>query len=125
KIAAHPSRVFQIITDRALSKEWLGGQLEIIPGDAPLDRAGAKFTQRMTQGGKAVDYPGQILGYEKNHLLKARTTAPSFDCTAIYRLQMMGTNAHPQTHLEYVLHFRGKTLPGKIFSGVMSLASKI
>lgn len=120
-INAKPEQVFHVMTDPELSKQWLEGKVETIPLNGPLNKPGAQFKQRFLQGKKWTEYNGHVTEFEEGRLFAAEIDNGPFLSQGKYVITPSGSGAE----LSFSLHFKGKTLGGKILSVVLEVVSSL
>ncbi|WP_426710018.1 SRPBCC family protein [Cetobacterium sp. SF1] len=69
-IEASKEKVFSIIEDSELQKEWLEGYKEVKILKKTEDLIGTEFEEKVTINNEEHIFHGRILKYEKNHILK-------------------------------------------------------
>lgn len=110
RIAAPPERVFAFLDDDDKLPLWMEGLEETVYPDGrdAADPVGARFRQRLSEGGRAVVYEGEIVAHERPHRLAVHLHVPGFAVTADYRLRPDGAG----TRLDYRAEVRfGRVLP--------------
>lgn len=99
EIQAPIDRVFDLIDDDQKLKLWMDGLEETIYPEG-LDReqaVGATFKQRIREGGRVVEYDGEVTAYDRPHHLGVRIGNESFSVLVDYRL----TAVDGGTRLDY------------------------
>ncbi|MGL4307339.1 MAG: SRPBCC family protein [Cetobacterium sp.] len=69
-IEASKEKVFSIIEDSELQKEWLEGYKEVKILKKTEDLIGTEFEEKVAINNEEHIFHGRILKYEKNHILK-------------------------------------------------------
>jgi carbon monoxide dehydrogenase subunit G len=87
-INAPMERVFACVTDDEKKKIWMEGVVgtEFPNGKDQENPVGTKFTQQIKEGRRIVEYDGEIIAYEKPHLLGVRVGNKMFSFDTYYRL---------------------------------------
>lgn len=115
-----PERVFHVLTDPDLSKQWLKGMVETIPVSGSLDQPGARFKQRFLQNGKWSEYEGHVTAFQSGRLFAAEIDNGPFLSCARYEVESTGAG----TRLHYALEFRPKTFLAKPLVFIIGLMAK-
>ncbi len=120
-IDAPAETVFHVLTDPALSKEWLKGAVETIPAYGPLDRPGARFKQRFRQGNRWTEYEGHLTEYIPGQVFAAEIQNGPFVSRGKYEVAPLGS----QTSLQFSIEFVGRTLRGRLLCVPLGLFAKV
>jgi len=100
EIDAPIDRVFTLVDDPEQVKRWMRGLEETVyPSRRDRRHAvGARFTQRIRQGGRLAEFDGEVTTYEPPHHLGVRIGNERFAFEIDYRLSDLGG----RTQLDYV-----------------------
>jgi carbon monoxide dehydrogenase subunit G len=104
-INAPAERVFEWIHDPEKHKLWLPGVEEtryVGPYD-PDNPVGAKFKQKIREGGRVKEYDGEVTAFARPKHLAVRLFGPQFSVTADYLLTPLAGG----TRLDYTADFSG------------------
>jgi uncharacterized protein YndB with AHSA1/START domain len=87
-INAPIEKVFEYIDDDEKLKLWIDGLISTeYPDGLNRDNAvGTKFKQKLKEGGKIVEYDGEVLAYTKPSFIKIKIWNPTFGVTVDYNL---------------------------------------
>lgn len=98
-IAAPIERVFACVDDDSNQRAWMDGLVEMIypDGSNAEKRAGTKFRQRLREGGRVVEYEGEVTAYERPRRLGMRIGNAMFSVQVDYRFSTEGGG----TRLDY------------------------
>jgi uncharacterized protein YndB with AHSA1/START domain len=98
-INAPVETVFHLITDPEQHKRWLRGVEETrYAGDYdPSNPVGARFKQRIREGGRVQEYDGEVTAFAPSKHLAIRLTGAQFFVDVDYRLTPEGGG----TRLDY------------------------
>jgi carbon monoxide dehydrogenase subunit G len=99
EIHAPVEKVFDLIHDPEKHKLWLQGVEETrYVGDYdPENPVGAKFKQRIREGGRVKEYDGEVTAFTRPSHLGIRLSSPLFAVQVDYRLTPVGGG----TRLDY------------------------
>lgn len=99
-VKAPMEMVFAYLTEPEYIKQWAKGveSVEFLDGGESEPAVGAKFVQKIREGGKLTEYRGEVVAYEKPRLNAVRLTHPMFSMENEYRLQ----ETEGGTRVEYV-----------------------
>jgi uncharacterized protein YndB with AHSA1/START domain len=111
--------VFEVVDSEEHVKNWLDGFVENIyeenfNRDHPI---GAKFKQRLKEGGKIQEYDGEILSYKRPKELGMRLKHPSFSVDVYYRFSSVGNN---QTRLDFECNLKMNSFLSKLMGSIFS-----
>src|SRR5262249_48249502 len=87
EIKAPIDKAFECVEDTDKMKQWMDGLEETIytsEGD-PANPVGAKFKQRIREGGRVHEYDGEVRAYEKPKHLAVRIDNKHSQAVADYR----------------------------------------
>jgi uncharacterized protein YndB with AHSA1/START domain len=118
-INAPIARAFDVVNDPEQIMQWMEGVEAIIPGDPwdPDHPVGSRFTQRIREGGRVAEYQGEVLAYDKPHLLTVTMGNPQFTMTVTYRFTALDAD---HTRLDYeadvVMHSFVARIMGTLFA---------
>lgn len=117
EIRASRDRVFDYLADPDKMKQWAKGMEERVDLSPDPKRAGARFTQRIREGGRVNEYDGEILAYDAPARLAVRMTRGPIAMTMDARL----TEATPGvTRLEQRFSMESRSavmrLVGRLFA---------
>ncbi len=114
EIAAPVETVFEFLDDDEKRKLWMEGleQISYPDGQPAGDPVGTRFREVLREGGRSVEYEGEVLGYEKpRHLSVQIFREKCFTVTVDYRLQ--------PTEAGTLLEYECRLAFGNIFYRVM------
>ena len=97
EISAPVERVFDLIDDPEKAKLWMDGLQETVITESPPNRVGTKFRQKIKEGGRTVEYSGEVTAYEPQRRLAVRIAGTGFGVDVDYRLTPVGAG----TRLEF------------------------
>jgi carbon monoxide dehydrogenase subunit G len=102
-IAAPIERVFAWVDDEEKLRAWMDGLEETIDpeGRGRERRVGTRFRQRIREGGRLVEYEGEVTAYEKPRHIGVRIGNAMFACEVDYRFAPEGQG----TRLDYRAEF--------------------
>lgn len=86
EINAQTERVFDLIDDPEKAKLWMDGLQETVITESTPNRVGSKFRQKIREGGRAVEYSGEVTAYEPQRRLAVRIAGKGFGVDVDYRL---------------------------------------
>jgi uncharacterized protein YndB with AHSA1/START domain len=105
EIHAPIERAFACVDDAELMKIWMEGLVDTeypdgIDKDHPV---GTKFKQKIKEGGRVVEYDGEVLAYEKPRLLGVRIGNRMFSVDVFYQFEAIaeGTRLKYECRLTY------------------------
>jgi uncharacterized protein YndB with AHSA1/START domain len=98
-IEAPIERVFDLVDRPENLKLWIDGLEETtyLSEPDPDNPVGARFKQRIREGGRVVEYHGEVTAYEKPRHLAVRIGNEKFQVEVDYRLADLGG----RTRLDY------------------------
>lgn len=87
EIRAPIEKVFELVDDPQKRKLWAEGMEDpaFTSDFDPNNPAGAKFKQRIKEGGRVVEYDGEITAYAKNQAIGIRMAGSQFAMELDYR----------------------------------------
>jgi uncharacterized protein YndB with AHSA1/START domain len=99
EINAPIEKVFDLIHDPEKHKLWLQGveETRYVGEYDPENRVGAKFKQRIREGGRVKEYDGEVTAFAQPKHLGIRLWCPQFSVVVDYRL----TPLERGTYLDY------------------------
>jgi uncharacterized protein YndB with AHSA1/START domain len=99
EIAAPAEKVFDLIHDPEKHRLWLQGVEETrYIGDHDPDRpVGARFLQKIREGGRVKEYDGEVTAFDRPRHLGIRLSSRQFSVQVDYRLTPLGQG----TRLDY------------------------
>lgn len=121
-INAPIERVFQFIDEEEKTKLWieeLVGNTYIGTFD-PKNPVGAKFKQKLKEGGRIAEYDGEVLAYQKPNLLSIRLGNKMFSVDVTYRLSKIPNGTHIDYICKQTFHSLIARITGTLFSGFMN-----
>jgi len=88
-IAAPLEFVFELVDDDDKLKEWMDGveAISYPEGQNRSDPIGTPFRMRIREGGRAKDYDGRVVAYEKPHHLAITIGDSMFEMLVNYRFE--------------------------------------
>lgn len=80
--------VFECINDNEKQKIWMEGLKETRypEGYDPSNPVGTKFVQKIKEGGRVIEYDGEVIAYDEPKLTAVRIGNNSFSVKAFYEL---------------------------------------
>lgn len=120
-IDAPIERVFPFIDEEEKTKLWieeLVGNTYVGTVD-PNDPVGAKFKQRLKEGGRIAEYDGEVLAYQKPNLLSIRLGNKMFSVDVTYRLSEIPNGTRFDYTCQQTYHSFLAQMLGTLFSGFM------
>jgi uncharacterized protein YndB with AHSA1/START domain len=98
-VNAPVERVFELIHDPHKHKLWLQGveETRYVGGHDPANPVGARFKQRIREGGRVKEYDGEVTAFAKPKHLGVRLWSPQFSVQVDYRLTPLAAG----TRLDY------------------------
>jgi uncharacterized protein YndB with AHSA1/START domain len=114
EIEASPRRVFELLSQPASMREWVGGLREfnaLDPGPAP----GARAVQVLDAAGRRWRIESQIVRYEPPHELESILRHRAFESRVAYRL----AGAGGRTHLTGTIETRYQLGVGRLLGGLI------
>ncbi|MFQ5613511.1 MAG: SRPBCC family protein [Anaerolineae bacterium] len=87
QINAPLDRVFALVDDEEKLKLWMDGleETRYLSEPDPQNPIGAKFKQRIREGGRLTEYDGEVTAYDKPHHLGVRIGNNQFGMQVDYR----------------------------------------
>jgi uncharacterized protein YndB with AHSA1/START domain len=116
-IAAPIERVFDLIDDPEKLPLWMDGLEETVfvsrpaRGESPV---GARFRQRIREGGRSVEYDGEVTAYDKPTHVAVRIGGKNFSVVVDYRLAEVAGG----TRLDYSADVTNRSLMARIMGVV-------
>jgi uncharacterized protein YndB with AHSA1/START domain len=117
KIAAPIGQVFDLLDDPKKMKQWMQGLEETVYTSQPgsgQSRVGTTFRQKLREGGRVVEYDGEVTAYDKPHRLGVRIGNEHFSVDVDYRL----SEIEGGTRLDYEAELAHKTRKSSIFDAL-------
>jgi carbon monoxide dehydrogenase subunit G len=120
-INAPPEKVFDLIHDPDKHVLWLQGVEEtrhIEPYD-PSNPVGARFKQRIREGGRVKEYEGEVTAFDRPQHLGIRLFSPQFSVQVDYRLTPEGAGTHLDYSADVTCHSRFVGIIARLFGFLM------
>jgi uncharacterized protein YndB with AHSA1/START domain len=106
EIAAPIERVWPLIGDDKNIPLWMPEIVETRYGDEHdrMKPVGARFTQKIKEGGRIKEYAGLVTAFEQGRLLGIRLSDKHFDVDVLYKLSEHGRSTRLDYSCEMALH---------------------
>jgi uncharacterized protein YndB with AHSA1/START domain len=87
EMRAPVEKAFSLVEDPEKLKLWMDGLQDTtyLNGHDPHNPQGAKFKQKIKEGGRVAEYDGEVIAYQKPHLLGVRIGNKHFAVDVHYR----------------------------------------
>lgn len=112
-------RAFACVDDQEMMKIWMSGLVgNEYPNGRNMDNpVGTKFKQKIKEGGRVVEYDGEVIAYEKPRLLGVRIGNKSFVVDVHYRFEEISGGTRLNYECTLALNGFFAKLMGRLFAG--------
>lgn len=110
---------FECVDNDDEVKKWVDGLMETSypNGKNPDTPVGTKFKQKIKEGGRVKEYTGEVIKYDKPHLIAVRLYDKMFSVDVYYRFIQIPHGTRLDYEADITFHnWFAKTM-GKLFSG--------